>query len=87
MVAGRSEIEFSTGPGETADPEREVYAMVDGLVNLRELAEEELLLALPIIAMHAPQSCARPPAGASSEEAAGDKTRPFAALQDLLKKT
>lgn len=81
-AAGRSEIEFSSGPGEAADSEREVYAMVDGQVSLRELAEEELLLALPIVAMHAPQSCARPPT-----DEAGDRIRPFAALQDLLKKT
>jgi len=64
--------------------------MVDGLVSLRELAEEELLLALPIVAMHAPQSCERAPteeAGDEVEEMSDDRARPFAALQDLLKKT
>ena len=81
-AAGRSELEFSSAPGQAADSEREIYAMVDGRVSLRDLAEEELLLALPIVAMHAPQSCGRPPA-----DAAGGRTRPFAALQDLFKKT
>jgi uncharacterized protein len=89
-VAGRSEIEFSNGLSEAADSEREIYAMVDGLVSLRELAEEELLLALPIVAMHAPQSCERAPteeAGDEVEEMSDERSRPFAALQDLLKKT
>jgi uncharacterized protein len=89
-VAGRSEIEFSNGSNEAADSDREIYGTVDGLVSLRELAEEELLLALPIAAMHALQSCERAPiekAGDEVEEMSGDRSRPFAALQDLLKKT
>ncbi len=88
-VAARSEIEFSNGSNEAVS-DREIYAMVDGLVSLRELAEEELLLALPIVAMHAPQSCERAPteeAGDEVEEVSDDRSRPFAALQDLLKKT
>ena len=89
-VAGRSEIEFSSGLSEAADSGREVYSMVDGRVSLRELAEEELLLAMPIVALHAPQSCERPPTDEASdevEEMPADRIRPFAALQDLLKKT
>jgi len=91
-AAGSSQIEFSSG-AETggADSQREVYAMDEGLVSLRELAEEELLLALPIVAVcSTPQTCGRAPAlaaGDETEEAAGDRTRPFAGLQDLLKKT
>jgi uncharacterized protein len=82
-AAGSSEIEFASGSAlGTADLQREVYATDEGLVSLRELAEEELLLALPIVAMHAPQSCTRAPA-----YEADDRTRPFTALQDLLKKT
>ena len=89
-VAGRSDIEFSNGSTEAVNSDREIYSMVDGLVSLRELAEEELLLALPIVAMHAPQSCERAPteeAGDEVEEMSDDRARPFAALQDLLKKT
>jgi uncharacterized protein len=90
-AAGSSEIEFSNGSGSsTADLQREVYATEEGLVSLRELAEEELLLALPIVAMHAPQSCARAPAyeaGGEIQDMSGDRSRPFTALQDLLKKT
>jgi len=55
--------------------------MDDGSVSLRELAEEELLLALPVIAAcSTPEVCGRAP---SPDE----KQRPFAVLQDLLKKT
>jgi uncharacterized protein len=90
-AAGSSEIEFSSGSAlGTADLQREVYATDEGLVSLRELAEEELLLALPIVAMHTPQSCARTPAYEAAgeiQDMSGDRSRPFTALQDLLKKT
>jgi len=55
--------------------------MDDGTVSLRDLAEEELLLALPAIAAcSTPEDCGRAP---KPEE----RNRPFAVLQDLLKKT
>jgi uncharacterized protein len=90
-AAGRSEVEFSSGAG--AGPsvsQREVFSTRDGLVSLRELAEEELLLALPIVAMHPPAACGRAPAfeGARAiSDPPGDRSRPFSGLQDLLKKT
>ena len=90
-AAGSSEIEFSIGSHEgAADSQREVYATDEGWVSLRELAEEELLLALPIVAMHAPHACGQAPTyGAAGEiqDLSGDRSRPFTALQDLLKKT
>jgi uncharacterized protein len=91
-AAGSSEIEFSGGSTLSAtDPKREVYAMDEGLVSLRELAEEELLLALPIVAVcDTPHTCGRAPvyeAGGANRDDSGDRSRPFAALQDLLKKT
>lgn len=89
-AAGSSEIEFSNGSGEGApDSQRELYATDEGWVSLRELAEEELLLALPIVAMHAPQACEARSYGAAAavQGMSGDRSRPFAALQDLLKKT
>ena len=90
-AAGSSEIEFSSGSAsDTADLQREVYATDEGLVSLRELAEEELLLALPIVPMHAPQSCVRIPAYEALDQGQDlreEKSRPFAALQNLLKKT
>ena len=91
-LAGSSEIEFSGGASDGAtDSQREMYATDEGLVSLRELAEEELLLALPLVAVcSTPQTCGRAPAFEAGEERAGgsdDRTRPFSALQDLLKKT
>jgi uncharacterized protein len=90
-AAGKSEIEFAGNSDEVAaDSLREIYVMEDGRVSLRELAEEELLLALPAVAMHTPQTCARAPADAAGgevQDTLSDRTRPFSALQDLLKKT
>jgi uncharacterized protein len=89
VAAGSSEVEFAVG-SEAAESPHEAYTMENGHVSLRELAEEELLLALPIVAMHPPQSCARGPtyeADATAEALPGERSRPFAALQDLLKKT
>jgi uncharacterized metal-binding protein YceD (DUF177 family) len=91
-VAGSSEIEFANGAGESqTDSSREVYAMNGGLVSLRDLAEEELLLALPIVAAcSTPQTCGRAPAleaSAGAQDTSGDRSRPFTGLQDLLKKT
>jgi len=58
-----------------------VVLMDEGSVSLRELAEEELLLALPVIAAcSTPEVCGRAPAP-------DKRQRPFAVLQDLLKKT
>jgi uncharacterized protein len=93
-VDARSEIEFAAS--EAAESPREVYAVNDGLVSLRELAEEELLLALPIVAMCAvPETCGQAPmapdvsyvAAGESRDMSGERSRPFAVLQDLLKKT
>jgi uncharacterized protein len=91
-AAGSSEIEFSSGPVSSAsDSRREVYPMDAGLVSLRELAEEEMLLALPIVAVcSTPQTCGQAPNYEASDEIrdiSGASSRPFAALQDLLKKT
>jgi len=81
-VAADSEVEFANSAAETpADSPREIYLMENGSVSLRELAEEELLLALPLVAVcSTPQTCGRAP---TLEQ----RSRPFAALQDLLKKT
>jgi uncharacterized metal-binding protein YceD (DUF177 family) len=94
-LTGASEIEFAASAeaedSQDAESAREYFRMENGRVSLRELAEEELLLALPIApACSSPQSCGRAPSFAGNEETtdgAGDMRRPFSALQDLLKKT
>ncbi len=90
-ASGGSEIEFASGEVESANSPRELYSMQKGLVSLRDLAEEELLLALPLVAAcSAPRTCARAPrfeADSEAEDTPGDRSRPFTGLQDLLKKT
>jgi uncharacterized protein len=91
-VSAGSEIEFATSDEpEAAHSEREFFKMSHGQVSLRGLAEEELLLALPLVPKCAsPSTCGRAPADASDEAApgkTGEMRRPFSALQDLLKKT
>jgi len=61
-------------------------------ISVRDLAEEELLLVLPIVPRHAPGGCtgARSvrngePAGARAAQA--EHHRPFAGLDELMKKT
>jgi uncharacterized protein len=91
-VSGGSEIEFAADDeASAADSEREPFRADGGLVSLKDLAEEELLLALPVApACNAPQGCGRAPGFAAqserSEESA-EMRRPFSALKDLLKKT
>ncbi len=90
-IAARSEVEFCADAlADAADSLGEVYRSEQGLVSLRDLAEEELLLALPLVpACSAPRECGRAPelgAGMPKDAVAQATVRPFAALQDLLKK-
>jgi uncharacterized protein len=90
-LTGASEVEFAApGDPDAGESEREFFRMENGRVSLRELAEEELLLALPFApACDSPQSCGKAPGYATDEPSgvAGETRRPFGALQDLLKKT
>jgi len=80
-LVSESEIEFASDADASVESSREIYLMDEGLVSLRELAEEELLLALPVIAAcSTPEACGKAP---SLEK----RPRPFSVLQDLLKKT
>jgi uncharacterized protein len=90
-VTAASEIVFA-GPDDPADgdSELECFVVENGRVSLRALAEEELLLALPLAPVcGTPLACGKAPqyAGGGSPGATGDTRRPFRALQDLLKKT
>jgi uncharacterized protein len=90
-VTGGSDVEFAADAAADVSEERELYETQAGLVSLRELAEEELLLAMPLAPVcSTPESCGRAPAyaaGPEAREASQEMLRPFAALQDLLKKT
>jgi uncharacterized protein len=50
---------------------------------LSELVENELLLAMPMIPMHAPGECQAVTPGSSGEAVCGDRRNPFAALGKL----
>src|ERR1700744_5043212 len=79
-VSSESDIEFAASEADAPeDSPRAIYLMSEGTVSLRELAEEELLLALPVIA-----SCATPETCGQAPMPEG-RHRPFAVLQDLLK--
>ena len=74
------------GEGEDADrapPELETILAPDHRISLRDLVEEELLLALPLAALHPESQCATAAAGA---EPAEERQRPFAQLGELLKR-
>jgi uncharacterized protein len=90
-VEGGSNVEFADDEAAVAaDSERELYGTRGGLVSLRELAEEELLLALPVApACSTPSTCGNAPdllIDAPAAEGVEEMRRPFSVLQDLLKK-
>jgi uncharacterized protein len=88
-VEGGSDVEFADDETAACDTERELFGTRGGLVSLRELAEEELLLALPIApACSTPLTCGNVPDVVDPVEPEGsdEMRRPFSALQDLLKK-
>lgn len=91
-VSGGSEIEFAEDEtADASDAGREVHRAEGGRVSLRDLAEEELLLALPIApACAEPQSCGNAPSFSADPQHADDSDgmrRPFGGLRELLKKT
>jgi uncharacterized protein len=90
-VTARSEIEFA--PDEAAAGHvaaREPFVLSEGTASMCDLAEEELLLALPVApACAAPEKCGRAPSpsgAAASLPARPETVRPFSVLQELLKK-
>ncbi len=85
-LRSESELAFVAGDAERVPAEYEVIAGDPKRVDLAALVEDELLLALPVIARHAPgEDCRWPDAGAAAEQAAEPAMRrPFAGLKDLL---
>ncbi len=90
-VRAESEIEFAADEKSAASvSDREPFVLSEGAASLRDLAEEELLLALPVApACDEPRICGRAPSplGVPGSGFGKQETvRPFSALQDLLKK-
>jgi len=68
-------------------PELEPVLAPGGRISIGELIAEELLLTLPIVALHGEgEPCAATPAGTAAGEQAQDMHKPFARLADLLKR-
>ena len=85
-LRSESELAFATGESERIPAGYELIAGDPKRVNLAELVEDELLLALPPIPRHAAgEPCRLPGTVAAEEPAAPEMRRPFAGLKDLLK--
>lgn len=54
-------------------------------LDLRWLADEEALLALPLVAMHEAEDCAQAAAASSGEQEEHVRQRPFQNLRDMLR--
>jgi len=68
-------------------PEIEPMLAPGGRISIAELITEELLLTLPIVALHGEgELCAAPPEQTAAGEQAQDTHKPFARLADLLKR-
>jgi uncharacterized protein len=91
-IDGGSDVEFASeeAAAEASNTERELYRSEGDRISLRDLAEEELLLALPLIPVcSAPARCGNAPGETldAPAQTSDEVRRPFSALQDLLKKT
>ena len=94
MVDGSARIVLvaSEAEAERVPAEFEPVRAPEGRIRLRDLVEEELLLGLPIVALHASEEDCRPQArdaGIEIEaEGAHEESmqRPFANLSELLKR-
>lgn len=70
----------------------ETYLAADGMLSIPALVAEEVLLALPIVPLHADEECgaARPdapaPVAPAADAGAPTMTRPFADLKALLER-
>ena len=75
---------------EDADPEQfgsyEPIAVDATRLDLQWLAEEQALLALPLVPLHEPGECNEAPLAPAEEPLAPGKQRPFGDLRELLKK-
>jgi len=79
LVAGSAEAD-------RVPAELETILAPDHRISLRDLVEEELLLALPLVALHPQPACGAATAAAGPSAPAEDRQRPFAGLSELLKR-
>lgn len=88
VLESTSRLAFVASDEVPVPAEREAVACDPHRLDLAALVEDELLLALPLIARHAPgEACTLPDAAAAQvvTDEPGATRRPFAGLKDLLK--
>src|SRR5580658_11359858 len=88
---GRAALVATATEGERVPEVLETVLAPEHRISTRDLVEEELLLALPLVPRHEDDRCAGDEAGAragqeSQAEPAGDTHRPFAQLSELFKR-
>src|SRR5262245_13966453 len=66
-------------------PDEELVSTHAGRISLAELIEEELLLAMPLVALHGEGTGCSAQAAAGAQSAGEPTQRPFAGLRDLMK--
>jgi uncharacterized protein len=88
--SARVALVASESEAERVPPEFEPVRAPEGRVSLRDLVEEEVLLTLPIVALHESMENCEPQAAEVAKEAEhaheDSVQRPFANLGELLKR-
>ncbi len=88
---GRAALVASAAEAERLPEQLETVLAPEYRISIRDLVEEELLLALPLVPRHQNDECAGAGAGTSPEqdsaaEPAGETHRPFEQLSELFKR-
>jgi len=77
----------SEADAERVPPELEPVLAPGGRISIAELITEELVLTLPIVALHGEgAACGAAPAPAAAAEPGTETHKPFAGLADLMKR-
>ncbi|HTV78169.1 MAG TPA: YceD family protein [Steroidobacteraceae bacterium] len=87
--SGRAALVATAAEAERVPDTVETVLAPDYRISLRDLVEEELLLALPLVPRHEDKDCAGDSAGAGqgfAEEPPAETQRPFGQLGELLKR-
>ena len=88
---GRAALVADAAEAERVPQPLETVLAPEHRISIRDLVEEELLLALPLVPRHRDDGCAgeragRPTGQESQTEPAGETHRPFAQLGELFKR-
>jgi uncharacterized protein len=85
-VATRVALVGSEAAGTSVPADLEPVLASDGRITIEQLLTEELLLTLPIVALHAPGEPTCTAAAPEVQEAPTETHRPFAHLGELVKR-